>query len=91
MDKQAGEKMVCITNKGRAFLAAYEAGLIPKTDSGYDETKFEQFWDAFEKDMNRCEYCPGNQQDRRSHLWLYLPAVVMSAAALIISIALLGK
>ena len=47
-----GADSVVITNKGKAFLAAVEAGLIVETEDGLDISKFERFWELYEKTIS---------------------------------------
>ena len=35
------------TEKGCALLAAIDTGLIPKTATGYDTAKFDEFWKRY--------------------------------------------
>lgn len=41
-----------ITTKGIAVVLAIENGLCPKIKGGYDITKFEKFWEAFESQVD---------------------------------------
>lgn len=45
------EMFPIITPKGIAFLSAIKAGFIEETDNEYDETKFNVFWELFERDL----------------------------------------
>lgn len=55
--KNAGDgtapKKISITLKGRAVIAAVEAGFLPKVDGGWDIEGFLRFWEAFEPDLRK--------------------------------------
>ncbi len=38
------------TLKGKAFLSAVSSGLIPETEDGFDEERFERFWESMKND-----------------------------------------
>lgn len=40
-----------LTPKGIAILAAIEADLLPKVKGGWDDTKFNKFWELFSKEL----------------------------------------
>lgn len=41
------------TEKGCALLAAIDTGLIPKTATGYDTAKFDEFWKRYVDNLVR--------------------------------------
>lgn len=44
------EKPNCyLTDKGLAVTAAVESGLLPRVDGGWDDTKFNEFWQRYEE------------------------------------------
>lgn len=45
------EMKLNLTLKGFALLAARESGLIPKVKGGWDDTKFNKFWELFGKEL----------------------------------------
>lgn len=44
-------KLAGLTIKGRALLAAIDAGLLPETPDGWDDEPFERFWSLFCKEL----------------------------------------
>lgn len=44
-------KLAVLTIKGRALLAAIDAGLLPETPDGWDDEPFERFWSLFCKEL----------------------------------------
>ena len=44
-------KLAGLTIKGRALLAAIDAGLLPETPDGCDDEPFERFWSLFCKEL----------------------------------------
>lgn len=40
---------VALTNKGIAMVAAVESGLLQRVKGGWDDTKFNKFWERYEK------------------------------------------
>ena len=42
-----------LTPKGIAILAAIEADLLPKVKGGWDDTKFNKFWELYETEFNK--------------------------------------
>ena len=40
-----------LTIKGRALLAAIDAGLLPKVPDGWDDEPFQRFWQLFCKEL----------------------------------------
>ena len=52
--KKAGDGTALkITLKGRAVIAAVDAGLLPEVDGGWDDTGFLRFWEEFEPDLRK--------------------------------------
>ena len=39
----------CITRKALALGAAIDSGLLPKIEDGWDDTKFNKFWEMYEE------------------------------------------
>lgn len=44
-------KKMQLTDKGLAVVLAIENGLCPRTDDGWDITRFEKFWDEYQKQL----------------------------------------
>ena len=42
-----------LTPKGIAVLAAIEAELLPRVEGGWDNTKFDKFWEQYEAEFNK--------------------------------------
>ena len=42
-----------ITSKGRALLAAIDAGLIQEVEGGWDDEAFNRFWEAFTRNLDK--------------------------------------
>ncbi len=48
-------KKYYLTNKALALIAAIDSGLLPKVEGGWDDTKFQIFWDKYEAKLK--QYC----------------------------------
>ncbi len=42
------EEKLLLTNKSIALMAAIESDLLPKVEGGWDDTKFQIFWEKYE-------------------------------------------
>lgn len=78
-----GNNGLRITKKGKAFLAAVDAGLIPETNGEYDESAFEQFWNDFSTCFEENNRIIIKDLHHWQSLCLSVLAIVLSVIALI--------
>ena len=50
--KQNKSQDVCISEKGVAIWSAIKSGLMPEVEGGWDDSKFNAFWDMFISERN---------------------------------------
>lgn len=73
-----------ITDKGLAVIAAIESGLMPEVEGGWDDTKFNEFWEKYQSSLHERK----KKKDRLSIISLIVSAVVcaISIGTLIINL-----
>ena len=72
--------LVELAPKGKALLAAIDAGLCPEErDGSIDISKFETFWAKFEKKVNF-----NSGYTFRLPWWVWVPQTIISIVALVI-------
>ena len=45
-----------LTPKGLALTSAIESGLLPEVEGGWDDSKFNVFWEKYETGLKNCGY-----------------------------------
>lgn len=73
------EKFVT-TEKGLAVIAAIESELMPEVEGGWDDTKFNEFWEKYQSSLHERK----KKKDR-----LPIISLIVSAVVCVISIATL--
>ena len=57
-----------LTPKGIAVLAAIEAELLPRVEGGWDNTKFDKFWELYEAEFNK-NFIIVRKEKEKEPLW----------------------